>query len=416
MVLLYVLEKGDTMYKYGDDFDGLLDIIKDKLYSINIDEEYASMCLQTLSDISAKVNESNSQEVYNWAIDSLYVILDELKQFEQTQDDYYAPITMKKDEKELIEFIDSISNNIDGMVKEDRIANKQRIVNELKRLMADIKKHKNNIRLARLKVISSLLTLSLLISVPINAFMGIKKKTEYKTIYPTIETIYDTETSYEYDLEYYQGKPVVGNILSYSNEELEYYPVGENGYVLREDGYHNCYYEIIERTPWTIIDREAVRKVRTCIIPVNELGNVIDLDNFDSMFITYNGTEEKEIILKNEVPRSDRKFYSEEENKDKNTYQVIKYDQNLNNPITVSVPNDYSDVYVIMMTELLIWISIVEMSHGLITESIIKSLKSISENKKITKEQKIKLDQLYKSYVKKYQKKKQKTKRKNKNK
>lgn len=405
---------------YGNDFDGLMDIIKDKLNSGTIDEKYVSLCMQSLDDISAKVNENASQEVYNWAVDALYVILNELKQLEQTENDNDYSASIKKEENDLAKFMETVIFNLNELNNErtsqKTVANKKKMLGELKCLRNDIKKLNKDIRLTRLKVISCLLTLSLLISVPISTFFGIKKRTEYKTVYPTHETIYDTETSYEYDMEYYHGAPVVGNVLSYNNENLEFEHVGDMGYVINEDGYYNCYYKIIEKTPWTIQNREAIREVRTCIVAVNEIGNVVDLDTFDDLYARYNGTTEKEIILKSEVPRSDRKFYADEENKERNTYEVIRYDQDLNEPITIAIPNDYRDVYVILFSELLIWLCIVECSRGLITETMIKSLKRISDDKRLTKAQKIKLDKLYNSYVSLFPPVKEKKKRRTKNK
>lgn len=388
------------MNKYGDDFDGLLDIIKDKLNNGDIDEQFASICLKSLDEISAKVNESTNQDIYNWGVDALYCILNELRQFELTNDYIVDPI---QEEENLTLLIDNISDNINKAFKEDEssntAANKKRIINQLKDIKINIKKLNKDVRLTRLKVISYLLTLSLLISVPIYTFFGIRKRTEYKTVYPTHETIYDTETSYENDFAYYHGMPVVGNVLSHNIENLEFMPVGETGYVLNDDGYHNCYYKIVERTPWTIINREAVREVRTCIIPVNEIGDVVNIDEFDTLYNTYNGTMEKEIILKSEISRSDRKFYADEENENRNTYEVIRYDQYLNQPVTIAIPNDYRDLYIILFSEFLIWLCIVEGSHDLIIAAIIKSIKHIKNTKELTNKQQAKLDALYNSYV-----------------
>ena len=108
---------------------------------------------------------------------------------------------------------------------------------------------------------------------------------------------------------------------------------------------------------------------------------------------------EKEIILKSEISRSDRKFYADEENENRNTYEVIRYDQYLNQPVTIAIPNDYRDLYIILFSEFLIWLCIVEGSHDLIIATIIKSIKHIKNTKELTNKQQAKLDALYNSYV-----------------
>ena len=405
-------------------YNRLVKVLIKKLTSNDIAKKYADIYLNYLDMITEGINSNSTQSEYEDAIVKLLQVFEELQELDHSNIDNYKcieinkPETDRNDDAHIQAFVDEITHNLDDVLARPEIKStvySQAIRERALQILDNIKKIKANNSERRIKIIASLLMLSVLIGAPIHLFLGIRKKTDYRVVYPTREIIYDTKKQQE-DLEFYHGMPVVGNILSYNDENLEFNDVADNAYVYKEDGYHYCYYVLKEMTPWEKIGREAVRHVRSCTIGANEIGTAINIGEFDNLYYTYGGTETKEVILVSEVPRIDRKFYSEEENAGVNTYEVILYDQNITEPINVAVAKDYTDLYLLLAFELFLWVTVVEITNGLLIEGVIENLMAISQNKKLLASQRENARKLHDEYVKIYNSVKKKLKKKHKNK
>ncbi len=404
-VKIIFLRTGDYMNKvYEDEYKDLLRYLYDKLHSNCIEKKYVDIYLMYLSDLEERVKNNPIKEVYEIAINDLYVMLNEVDALDHSQPDNYHLINFKNKEDENLEldkFVVDVSDNIN---KNDEIneINKKDIINKLYNYRENIKKLGYNIFEARIKMVAYLLMISVLLALPISTFFFIKKKNDYKTLYSTKSMTYTSLTDKNYGEGIYNGFPIAGNVFTYDNSYQEFNYVGDEGYIPKSDGYYgydNCYYEIIEKTPWEKNGLEASRTIRMCTIPVSKIGDLITLKDIAKLFNIYGSISRKEIVLVNEIPRSDRDFYRNSLNEGKNIYEIKRYTQDLNNSVTILLDKDYTDLFMVLASELLIWLCIIEINQGPIIESVLMAIETIKNNKKITKEQYDKLDKLYNYYL-----------------
>lgn len=397
---------------YEEEYLDLIKTIKFKLTNNYLQEDFAQIYLNYVSNVEDSIKENPSMDNYETAIARLKMIIREIKYFDHSVADNYLVIQDKEkneknelDEKELEEFIDNVVESINSIDKKEldkKNISKKEIVNKLERLKKKITKLNKKVSSARFRIFIYSLILSIGIYIPLNVFFSKKESADYQTLYSTEEAIYTNNGSKIDETGYYNGMPILSNALIYKTEYLPYEYVSEDAWVLGNSGYLNCYYKIIEKTPWVISGREATRTVNTCLLPVSQLGNVInsnDLSNLVSRFII---SSEKEIVYVNEISRSDRDFYREIENADKNIYEIIRYTQDLSNSTTKYIAPDYTELYYILACEFLIWLGMVDFSKHTLIEGIIDSIDEISRNKKLRKEQKIKFHELFLKYQKVY--------------
>ena len=389
---------------YEDEYMDLLRYLYDKLHSNCIEKHYADVYLMYLSDLKDRVRNNPIKEVYEIAINDLYVMLKEVDALDHSQPDNYHLINFKSKKEENLEldkFIADVSNNIN---KNDEIndTNKQVIIDRLNKYKQNIKRFKYSMAETRVKIIAYLLMIAVLLALPISAFFSIKKKNDAKALYSTKTVTYTSLLDKKYDDGFYKGFPIAKNTLIYNVNYQELNYVGDEGYIPKSDGnygYDNCYYEIIEKTPWEKNDLEAFRTIRMCTIPVSKIGDLITLKDISKLFNIYGTVSKKEVILVNEIPKSDRNFYRDSDNEGKNIYEIKRYTQDLNNSVTILLDKDYTDLFMVLASELLIWLCIIEINQGPLIESVLMAIEDINNNKIITKEQYDKLDKLYNYYL-----------------
>ena len=373
---------------YNTEYLQLLSIIKNKLKNTIIKAQYRDIYIKYLEIIEERVTANFTDEEYQEVIDTLYTVLSEIEELEA----------------------EAKKPNAD-----DRKRQRQ-LVKVIKRLKEKIKLNKRIITIAQAKIIAYLLITAMAIYNPLITYQSIKRNDEYQVLLPTRKTIYSSVDNTNTENKYPAGIMVVGKEFTYDIDYLSLNDVGNMGYIYDNDGFYNMYYEINEKSPWIKDGREAYRTIKTCTIPYYYLGNVVDLDDIDNLFNIYGYVTHKEVVLQNEISRKDRDFYRQEGNENASIYEVIKYQQDMNHPITKYQAKDYTDVYLMLLGEAIVWYAMVELTNMTILEGIITSLGEIRQSRKLTAKQERKLTELQRLYSELYRKKKQKNKNKTKKK
>ena len=339
--------------------DGLTKII------INLNITNKRDYLNRLNEIDKRITPDMPNASYLEAVYDLSCIYEDILKYkkdyesESAYESHFVKIPIKK-----------------GLSQDDKFT-LSIIKDDIKKIENKIAKTSNEIKKGYLKCIAYILTMSVLLSVPLTEIIKIKNQPRER-LYKTNREIY---SSLGPDIIIKSNDLLYLNVDNIPTFNTRYEPLIENGQGI----------EILEYTPWTIEDTEAMRTIRRFETSVDNPSYRIDESTAIALLDAY-GIKTNEYRYINKVPYRERKYTEK-------IYEIIYKIQDINDYIELSRDiNDYANLIIILLTELLLYLCMMEFNSGPFIENIISIILKMKKDKKLKEEYLNALDDLLTKY------------------